>query len=215
MFGAEEALTSVTVTVTITRMRNDFVFLSTTTHEGRDLSHAESEERSTDDGEIMDAYSRAVIDATEQVSQSVVKIEIEQKSRKVRGREFPGQPGSGSGFIFTPDGFILTNSHVVHGAAKIKAVLQDGGRYEADMVGDDPDTDLAVVRINAPGTVATSLGSSNSLKVGQLAIAIGNPYGFQSTVTAGVISALGRSLRSTRTAADIQTPLRMTPHRSV
>jgi S1-C subfamily serine protease len=85
--------------------------------------------------------SRAVIDATEQVSQSVVKIEIEQKSRKVRGREFPGQPGSGSGFIFTPDGFILTNSHVVHGAAKIKAVLQDGGRYEADMVGDDPDTE--------------------------------------------------------------------------
>lgn len=148
------------------------------------------------EGEIFDAYSRAVVSATERVSPSVVKIEIEQEKRKVRGREIPGQPGSGSGFIFTPDGFILTNSHVVHQARKINVVLQNSGRYEADLVGEDPDTDLAVVRINAPEKIAATLGSSNDLRVGQLAIAIGNPYGFQSTVTAGVISALGRTLRA-------------------
>jgi S1-C subfamily serine protease len=135
------------------------------------------------------------VSATEVVSPSVVKIEIEQRPRKIRGRDLPGQGGSGSGFIFTPDGFILTNSHVVHDSKRITVVMQNGGRYEADLVGDDPDTDLAVVRINAPEKSAVTLGSSNNLSVGQLAIAIGNPYGFQSTVTAGVISALGRSLR--------------------
>ena len=150
-----------------------------------------------DDG--MDAYSRAVITAAEKVSPSVVYIEVEQRLSN-RRPNIPRMPqerrGSGSGFIFTPDGFILTNSHVVHGAKKIEVTLADGHKHHADLIGDDPDTDLAVIRINAPNLVPAQLGEAQKIRVGQLVIAIGNPYGFQYSVTAGVVSALGRSLRA-------------------
>lgn len=177
-------------------MNNELEFLSVDTR-SYEAKGFERVDENFDEGEIFDSYSRAVVNASERVSPSVVKIEVEAKPRKARGakQQIPSQAGSGSGFVFTPDGFILTNSHVVNDADKISVVMQNGNKFQADLVGNDPDTDLAVVRINAPDIVSTRLGSSANLKVGQLAIAIGNPLGFQTTVTAGVVSALGRSLR--------------------
>jgi S1-C subfamily serine protease len=141
----------------------------------------------------LDSYSRTVVDAVGRVGPAVGAISVRHRvaDRSGRTRELGG---AGSGFAFTPDGFVLTNSHVVRGASSIHVVFPDGSEFDADPVGDDPATDLAVARVGANALAAARLGRSAALRVGQLAIAIGNPYGFENTVTAGVISALGRSL---------------------
>ncbi len=163
-----------------------------------------SEAAPASDDELLDAYSQAVTQVAAKVSPSVVNIDVRQRitSQRISSQRRGGHPRSqavqsnGSGFIFTSDGFILTNSHVVHQATQIEATLADGRRFPAHLVGDDPETDLAVVQIHGPNLVLARLGDSQSIWPGQLAIAIGNPYGFQCSVTAGVVSALGRSLRS-------------------
>jgi S1-C subfamily serine protease len=175
----------------------------------QNLSH----DSSAGDDSLLDAYSGAVIGALERVAPAVTFIEVEHgagpaasgrtpNGRAPRGRGTPGERrparGSGSGFLFTPDGYLLTNSHVVQGSDEITVRLNDDTRFSADLVGNDPDSDLAVLRIGSPGALPfAEFGDSAALKVGQVAIAIGNPLGYSKTVTTGVISALGRTLRAT------------------
>ena len=158
-------------------------------------SSAYTSSSNEEDGGLLDAYSQAIISTAETVSPAVAFLQVNARVSNDMSSQ-KTLAGSGSGFIFAPDGFILTNSHVVSGAKSIDVVLTDGREFKAELIGDDPDTDLAVIRIGAAGLPTVKLGNSRSVKVGQIAIAVGNPYGFQTTVTSGVVSALGRSLRA-------------------
>ena len=142
------------------------------------------------DTPLLDAYSRTVSGVVQKVAPAVVNIRVEHENR--RG----AVQGSGSGFVIAPDGFILTNSHVVHGAKNLEVTLADSRSFQARIVGDDPDTDLAVIRIGAPKLPHLNFADSSKIRVGQIAVALGSPFGFQQTVTSGIVSALGRSMRA-------------------
>ena len=139
--------------------------------------------------ELLDAYSSAVVSAVERAAPSLVHVGVRFGGRRRRGE------GGGSGFVLTPDGFLVTSSHVVHGASELRVTLADSGSWPAVLVGDDPGYDLALLRVDAPGLVPIARGDSRALRVGQLVVALGSPYGFRATATAGIVSALGRGER--------------------
>ena len=145
----------------------------------------------SDDAALLDAYSQAVVGAVDRVAPAVVHLET-----RVARRRGGGGGGAGSGFAITPDGFVLTNCHVIEHASAVRATFTDGSTHEAQIVGSDADTDLAVLRVDAEVPAVAVLGDSGALRPGQVVIAIGNPLGFASTVTSGIVSALGRTMRS-------------------
>ena len=161
-------------------------FLSRINDPASETRHSPSSS-AAEEAALLDAYSRAVIGAVDKVGPAVLHLQVTGAK---------GGGGAGSGVVFTPDAYVLTNSHVVSGARKIEAAFPDGHSLGAGLVGDDPDTDLAVLRLDGEAAAFARLGDSRRLRVGQLVIAIGNPFGFQCSVTAGVVSALGRSLRT-------------------
>lgn len=160
-----------------------------------DFENGTAGDRRADESSALDAYSRIVTRIVENTRSAVVAITIPERL-DAQGRRIHG--GQGSGFFFTPDGLILTNSHVVHGAVRIEVTTTAGRTFAADLLGEDEHTDIALLRVSGHGTHSSlTLGSARELRVGQLAVAIGNPLGFDCTVTAGVVSALGRTLRAT------------------
>lgn len=169
-------------------------YLISDAEQPQDSQRPDGIERS--DEALLDAYSQAVTHVVQTMSPAVVNIEVRRLRLRADMRRPLEVAGNGSGFLFTPEGYILTNSHVVHNTDVIDVTLFDGQHYRADLIGDDPDTDLAIIRIPGADFAYAELGNSDALKAGQLVIAIGNPLGFQCTVTTGVVSALGRSFRS-------------------
>jgi S1-C subfamily serine protease len=174
------------VTVPANDLHNPSAWLKIASHESADNESSPRRPRQSEDAHLLDAYSQTVVNVVDAVSPSVIGISGEREG---------GASGSGSGFLITPDGYAVTNSHVVAGQPRLRVTTAEGDRLDADLIGDDPSTDVALVRLRSRDLPFVEIGDSGALRVGQLGIAIGNPFGFQSTVSTGVVSALGRAMR--------------------